>query len=173
MVNTTATTSISIMQNKIKLYSLLFIKKNQKLLLGLKTRNLGEGYWNGFGGKFKKSESIWECTARELKEECNLVVDLNDMNYIGALLHRNRLVYILTAAKYSGDIQESEEMSPIEWFSFEEIPYPNMWPDSKIWFPKMLNDDYFIAHVENDSDFIQVFNSREELEAELNKLLLS
>lgn len=152
-------------------YTLVFIKKNKKLLLGFKTRNLGVRYWNGFGGKFEQSESILECAARELKEESNLVVNLIHLNYIGAVLHRNRLVYILTTEKCSGDIQESEEMSPIEWFSYDQIPYDNMWPDSKGWFSNMLNNDYFIAHAENDSVVTEVFNSREELEAEVNKLV--
>jgi hypothetical protein len=36
------------------------LSKNNQLLLGVKKRGFGEGWWNGFGGKVHKGESIEE-----------------------------------------------------------------------------------------------------------------
>lgn len=42
-----------------------------KLLLGKKLRGFGEGFWNGFGGKVSKGESIVDAAIREVSIEFN------------------------------------------------------------------------------------------------------
>lgn len=41
-----------------KLFTLTLILKENEILLGMKNRGLGEGKWNGFGGKVEPNESI-------------------------------------------------------------------------------------------------------------------
>ena len=36
----------------------------------------------------------------------------------------------------------SVEMRP-QWFNHNEIPFDNMWPDDKLWYPLMLTGCYF------------------------------
>jgi 8-oxo-dGTP diphosphatase/2-hydroxy-dATP diphosphatase len=43
-----------------KIFTLVFLKRNSSVLLGLKTRGLGEGLWNGFGGKVEENETVGE-----------------------------------------------------------------------------------------------------------------
>ncbi|KAJ2629167.1 hypothetical protein H4R22_003483, partial [Coemansia sp. RSA 1290] len=38
-----------------------------RVLLGLKKRGLGEGLWNGFGGKLETGETLYACAQRELE----------------------------------------------------------------------------------------------------------
>ena len=47
-----------------KAYTLAFIQKEDKVLLGLKKRGFGEGKWNGFGGKPHEGETITEAAVR-------------------------------------------------------------------------------------------------------------
>ncbi len=30
-----------------------------------------------------------------------------------------------------------------KWFTHSEIPYSDMWPDDILWYPMMLNNQYF------------------------------
>jgi len=39
-----------------------------------------------------------------------------------------------------GEPAESEEMTP-KWFSFNEIPYKEMWPDDIYWMPHILKGE--------------------------------
>lgn len=47
-----------------KLYTLLLITNEQSVLLGMKKRGLGEGKWNGFGGKPNIGETILDAAVR-------------------------------------------------------------------------------------------------------------
>ena len=58
-----------------KLFTLCLIHQDQKILLGLKKRGFGAGYWNGFGGKIKEGESLEDATEREVEEEISVNVD--------------------------------------------------------------------------------------------------
>ena len=44
-------------QNK-KVLTLVYIRDDEKVLLGMKKRGFGQGKWNGFGGKVQQNESI-------------------------------------------------------------------------------------------------------------------
>ena len=55
--------------------SLVFpVASDGRILLGRKRRGMGYGKWNGFGGKIEAGETMRECAARELFEECGLTV---------------------------------------------------------------------------------------------------
>ena len=57
--------------NSTKLLTLCSIIdfSSSKILLGYKKRGFGAGYYNGFGGKVQKDESIIDCAIRECKED--------------------------------------------------------------------------------------------------------
>ncbi|EFA09048.1 oxidized purine nucleoside triphosphate hydrolase [Tribolium castaneum] len=134
-----------------KIFTLVFLKKNSEVLLGYKTRGLGRGLWNGFGGKVEKNETIANCAKRELEEECSLVA--KDLKHIGVvrydLPYENSadIVHIFTCSQYDGCEKASEEMDPIQWYDFSAIPYAKMWPDSPQWYPLMLKEKFFAARV--------------------------
>ena len=72
-------------QNK-KVLTLVYIRDDDdNVLLGLKKRGFGEGKWNGFGGKVHSNESILDGAIREVKEECNLDLQSEDVNYVGLI----------------------------------------------------------------------------------------
>ena len=113
----------------------------------MKKRGFGAGRWNGFGGKVHDGESIEEAARRELKEEAGITV--GKMKPAGILefeFERNKgeilRVHIFKGGEVAGRPRESEEMSP-KWFFIDEIPFREMWPDDRYWFPLFLKNRKF------------------------------
>ena len=116
-----------------------------KILLGMKKRGFGHGKWNGFGGHPEKGETLVQATVREVKEECNLSVQMLEER--GVLTFHTQddphptFVHLFVATTWSGDPEESEEMLP-QWYSLDDIPYGSMWADDKHWLPKIIKGEY-------------------------------
>ena len=65
-----------------KVLTLVLLREESRVLLGLKKRGFGAGKWNGFGGKLEPGETVVEAAAREVKEECGLTVKTSDLGKI-------------------------------------------------------------------------------------------
>ena len=124
-----------------KILTLCFVLNRQEILLGLKKRGFGQGYWNGFGGKVKENETIEEAMLREVKEESGL--DLIEYTEVGLLefefINDQSLleVHVFKSNSFAGHLQENDEMHP-QWFNINQIPYEKMWLDDKYWLPLLL-----------------------------------
>ena len=127
-----------------KTLSLLFLRKDDQILLAMKKRGFGEGRWNGVGGKVEAGESIEQAMVRETEEEIGVtptvyeqVADIRFDEYFKGeptLMH----VHVFTATEWVGEPTETEEMAP-KWFSTTEIPYDDMWPDDPFWLPEIID----------------------------------
>ncbi|KAF9817598.1 hypothetical protein SFRURICE_014737 [Spodoptera frugiperda] len=133
-----------------KLFTLVFINKEDQILLGLKKRGFGINKWNGFGGKVEPNETILEAAARELNEECCVSVKPSDLKNIAHLEFTFEGqptlmdVRVFSTNVYEGNPKETEEMLP-KWFKNTEVPFDDMWPDDRIWFPYMLQGQKFFG----------------------------
>lgn len=141
------------------LQTLIFIKSpDSKLLLAKKRRNFARGTLNGYGGKVKKNEDIFECAIRELEEESGLKVCRDDLKYLGIVTFHDgstsRVVHIFTINDFTQDPIESEEMEKGVWFDFDGIPYKDMLPDAPHWLPFVLKGTYFKANFYYDNNEI-------------------
>ncbi len=141
--------------SKLRDVTLIFlIKKTQgeitDICLAMKRRGFGVGPWNGVGGKIDETDKTIEDGAkREAKEEVGVSVsDLKKIAELSFCFVENsawdQLVHVYFCEKWIGEPAESEEMKP-KWFSIEEIPYRNMWPDDEFWLPKVLKGDQLKA----------------------------
>jgi 8-oxo-dGTP pyrophosphatase MutT (NUDIX family) len=128
----------------------LLIKNNREsreLLLAMKKKGFGVGKWNGVGGKFnsRKDKNIIETAIRETEEEIGVkakhLEKVAVLNFYFPYQPKKRRwdqkVHIFFVKDWGGEPVESEEMSP-KWFKDNEIPFDRMWPDDKIWLPKVL-----------------------------------
>lgn len=113
----------------------------------MKKRGFGEGRWNGYGGKVKAEESIAAAAIRELHEEANVTIKEADMrkvalNIFYSPIHGQVDVHTYIVEKWEGEAEETEEMRP-QWYSFDGIPYGEMWQDDQHWVPKALAGETF------------------------------
>ncbi len=118
----------------------VFLVDGDKVLLGLKKRGFATGKWNGFGGKANDDETIEDAARREVREEADITLSAIEECAILDCHHPNwsQQVYVYIARAWEGAPAESEEMKP-QWFSKDEIPYAEMWEDSSIWLPMILD----------------------------------
>ncbi len=134
------------MTDKKKILTLCIIREPARVLLGMKKRGFGAGRWNGFGGKVCEDETIESAARRELYEEAGIRV--KKLKKVGVLdfsfaYNADLLeVHIFRGEDMRGDPRESEEMRP-QWFSLDEIPFHEMWPDDTYWFPLLLANKSF------------------------------
>lgn len=135
-----------------------YVMRGRAVLLGTQRyregkRNLGVGLWNGFGGKVEEGEDIFITNARELKDECGLI--LLSAERCGVVLvtydaedFEVELHYFL-CHDFEGIPHETEEMIP-KWYPFDDLPFDQMWPNDRYQFPLFLNGDRIIGHFHYD-----------------------
>jgi 8-oxo-dGTP diphosphatase len=114
------------------------------VLLGHKKTGLGTGKIVGLGGHVEPDESAAEAAAREVKEESGLCVAADSLVHAAHVTFLfparpswDMEVAIFTAATWSGEPAETEEICP-EWFPVSALPYDRMWQDARHWLPRVL-----------------------------------
>lgn len=138
--------------------TLLFLRKENKILLARKKKGFGFGKWNGIGGKLEQGETPEQAMIRETEEEIFVtptayekVGIINFIEYYkDELATINMHVYIAT--KWQGVPKESEEMQP-KWFSINNLPWEEMFSDDKYWLPLVLEGKKLDAFFEYDKNW--------------------
>ncbi|MGG5791532.1 NUDIX hydrolase [Bacillus nitratireducens] len=66
-------------------HTLCFIKRNEEILMLNREYDPVKGLWNGVGGKIEKGETPLENAIREIKEETNIDVEQNQIQFKGII----------------------------------------------------------------------------------------
>lgn len=124
--------------------TLLFLRRDNEILLAMKKRGFGAGRWNGVGGKLEKGESVEQALVRECQEEIAVtptkfwqVAELDFVQDAQTDDPWHMYVYAYLCDKWQGQPSETEEMAP-QWFALDDIPYTSMWQDDEYWLPQVL-----------------------------------
>jgi len=141
--------------NKLRNATLIFLIKRtdgeiKEVCLAMKKRGFGLNRWNGVGGKVDdQKETIEEAARREAKEE--IFVDVQDLSKVAELSfyfpHNSawdQMVHVYFAENWKGEPKESDEMKP-DWFSVNELPFQDMWPDDIFWLPEVVKGNLLKA----------------------------
>ena len=143
----------------MKQATLLFLIKDNQILLAMKKRGFGQGRWNGVGGKPKENENILDTAIRETQEEIGVVpknifqVATLDF-YFKNKNEWDQQVLVFIANDWEGEPSESEEMKP-QWFEIDKIPFESMWPDDQFWLPQVLSGQKIQAEFTfSDNDIV-------------------
>ena len=124
--------------------TIVFLLRNDEILLAMKQRGIGQGYWNGPGGKVEPGESIECAMIRECQEEIGVTpTAYTKVAYHDFVLQNeegswHQWTHVYLASEWHGEPTPSDEMIP-RWFKQNDIPYDHMWPDDQIWLPIVLN----------------------------------
>lgn len=120
--------------------TLLFVLKDDSVLLIRKKRGLGAGKINGPGGRLEHGETPMECAIRETNEEL-LINPLNVRSAGELFFHAEDMPrihgHVYVATDYEGTPTETDEAIPI-WFKVSDIPFNEMWDDDRLWLGQIL-----------------------------------
>ncbi len=125
---------------------LTYVTDGDSILLILKKRGMGSGYYNGPGGHIELEETKTEAAVRETREETGLTV--TGLEETGTLFFQFRdgtrmIGYVFRTHSYSGSlIDECDETKPF-WAKISSLDYSNMWEDDRLWFPLLLEGKKF------------------------------
>lgn len=134
--------------------TVVFLRKNGKICLAEKTRHIGEGCLNGYGGEVELGQNIRECASMELFQEAAVIVHEHNLKKVAILIIRNHKsdghvfvtrVHIFFADRFHGEPRESEEMKNPQWFDETNMPYDRMMPADKYWLELVLEGKKIIA----------------------------
>ena len=137
--------------------TLCYLIKGKEVLLSLKTKNIGKGYWNGYGGGMGAGETPEQAALRELKGEAGVtalpehlekvaVVDFCNTKSDGSSF--NCKVYVYLISQWMGEPRMSDEMINPTWFDKEHLPLNEMLLADKEWLPLVLNGKKILASAE-------------------------
>ncbi len=128
-----------------KILTLAFLIKENEICLAMKKRGFGVGNWNGYGGKMEEGERIESAAIREISEESGVVVDEKVLSKVACInFHfkdgKHFETHIFIAHTWEGEPRETEEMRPA-WFTFDSIPYDEMWGPDAYWLPRVIGGE--------------------------------
>lgn len=138
--------------------TLLLLRKDNEILLAKKKRGFGEGKYNGVGGKLEEGETPEEAMIRETEEEIMITpTKYEKMGVIEFLEYvkgerANVKFHLYVATEWIGIPKESEEMIP-KWFSLDNLPYNEMFPDDIYWLPYILEGKKINAFFDFDEEW--------------------
>ncbi len=141
-----------------KVCTLLFLKKDDQILLAMKKRGFGSDRYNGVGGKIDSGETVEQALVRECQEE----IAVTPNNYWKVAEHDflidsdtekpwHMYVHTYLCDEWEGEPIETEEMAP-KWFKVIDIPYTQMWQDDLFWLPQVLAGQKVTGHYTFDHE---------------------
>lgn len=133
---------------------LVFIKRDDEVLLIRKKRGLGEGKINGPGGKVDEGETVEEAGIRETQEEVGLTP--KDLQHHGELYFQfadglSIHCTVFVTETFEGELTETDEAEPM-WVKIADVPYDEMWEDDQFWLPQVLAGETFVGRFTFDED---------------------
>ncbi len=143
--------------------TLCLLLKDDQVLLGLKTKKIGAGFWNGYGGGIEDGESIEEAAIRELEEETGkkigdifITTTKKDLEKVAIVDFENIKsdgvsfvckVHFFLVRKWSGKAINTDEMTNPTFFDIKDIPIDEMLPADRYFIPLILDNKKIIGKI--------------------------
>ncbi len=139
--------------------TLVYLRKDGKILLGKKARGHDVDKWNGAGGKCANNELPEDCARRETREEFGTtpmklqsVAVLKFSQELSKDEYSNLTTYVYLCDEWEGELQPNDEFSKLEWFTPDDMPYDDMWDDDRHWLPQVLTGETLTGSFVFDAD---------------------
>jgi len=137
--------------------TLLFLVKEDRVLLAMKKRGFGSGKWNGIGGKVQKDETVERAMIREAEEEVGItphkyekMAEIVFDEIVFGKKEANKVI-VFKGSSWEGEPKESEEMAP-KWFKVNRLPLDQMWDSDKYWLPQILSGKRVAGQISLDEN---------------------
>lgn len=144
------------LRKKKTIATLVFPIKDSKVLLAKKTKKIGIGLWNGWGGAQEEGETIRQTAHREFQEESSCSASLEDFEYVGKITFHNQKsddkkfdveVHVFLLKKWQSEAKSSSEMVEPTLFPIDALPFSNMMASDIDWLPVVFSGEWFEAEV--------------------------
>ncbi len=144
-----------------KYATLIYLRRNDEVLLIEKLRGHGAGKVNAPGGHIEVGETPEECAIREAFEEVGVAV-LHAELVATLRFHDtengfNMLGYAHIAWAFTGQAKRTEEAIPF-WTHIGDIPFDRMWEDDRHWVPRILAGEHLECEFVFKNDVLQDMN---------------
>lgn len=112
----------------------VILRKGDQVLLGLRKSSHGVDTWGFPGGHLEFGESVFDCAARELREETGLQsTAFKQGPYTNDIFSSEEKHYVtlFVIAEYQGgtpQVLEKDKCAGWEWFSWDKLPSPLFLP---------------------------------------------
>jgi 8-oxo-dGTP diphosphatase/8-oxo-dGTP diphosphatase/2-hydroxy-dATP diphosphatase len=134
--------------------TLIYVFKDNRILLGSKKYGKAKGKLNGYGGKIEITDgSVEKAALRELKEETGLEVKRIEVHAVLNMSwgeDQGARIFVFRAYELKNNPKESNEMT-VKWFDIDSVPKERMWESDRYWFDLVLQDRKFKADLVFDS----------------------
>lgn len=135
--------------------TLMFLRRDDEVLLIHKKRGLGTGKVNGPGGRLEPGEDFAQAAVRETEEEVGLKVSgLKEIAELSFVFVDGYSLYarVFQADHFTGTPTETDEADPF-WCRIADIPWDKMWADDPLWLkPCLENSLYAVGRFIFDGD---------------------
>ena len=134
--------------------TLCFLRRDDKILLARKTKKIGKGCWNGYGGGVESGEPPEQTAVRELLEESKVVGRPQDLEKIALVYFHNQKsdgttfvckVHVYSLSRWEGGVEATDEMTTPTWFALDHLPFNTMLPADVFWLPLALRGKKLVA----------------------------
>lgn len=122
---------------------LLYLVRNNQILLAYKKEGFSEGKLNGIGGKVESSESSEEALMREAKGEVGITPTyfskVGDLEFVlwRKGKHQKNLLEVYLCEEWDGEPHETKGAKP-QWVPCDDLPFAEMWPTDQYWLPQII-----------------------------------
>ena len=150
----------------------MYLLRESSVLLIHKLSGHGAGRVNAPGGRLEKNESIYQCAAREVREEVGIRVA--SLRLAAALRFYDfgngfsMAGYVFTSRAFEGAAVSSSEAVPF-WCRLDEIPYDEMWEDDALCLPQLLAGDCIIGDFLFENDRLRSHDTRQVDQREIQR----
>lgn len=148
--------------------NIIFPLQGEEVWLAIKTRKIGVGLWNGYGGKLEKNETPEQAGVRELRKESTLETKAEDYERVAIIdfyVHKteseiklNRC-FVLFIRKWEGEPNETEEMANPKLFLINKIPYNKTIVGTEFWMPQVLKGDNIHGEIHYNANRSKIIDS--------------